>query len=150
MAGILKLPRDSKELLELLNANDVRYLIVGGCAVGIHGRPRFTKDLDIWLESSPENAARIITALNQFGFATAGFTAADFQSADQIVQLGRSPYRIDLITGVSGLVFQECYDKRLVTVLDGVSVNVIDLESLKKNKRATGRLQDLADADNLP
>ena len=106
--------------------------------------------MDIWLESSPANAEKRITLLEQFGFATAGLTAADFQSADQAVQLGRSPNRIDLMTGVSGLVFQECYDKRLVPVFDGVSVNVNDLESLKKNKCATGRLQDLADADNLP
>jgi len=143
------LNRDFKEFIESLNDNGVRYLVVGGYAVALHGYPRYTKDIDIWLERTPENAKRAIDALNQFGFGSLGLQAADFLEPDQIIQLGYPPARIDLLTTIPGVSFDECYKSRVVVDVDGVQVNFIDLENLKKSKRASGRYQDLADLENL-
>ena len=143
------LNQDFKEFIESLNANQVRYLVVGGYAVAVHGHPRYTKDIDIWIEVSPENAARLLRALDQFGFGSLGLTANDFLSDDQIVQLGNPPSRIELFTALPGVEFATCYPVRVEVELDGVRVNFIDLENLKKNKQASGRHQDLADLENL-
>jgi hypothetical protein len=149
IAGDTMLNQDFKEFIESLNANRVRYLVVGGYAVAVHGHPRYTKDIDIWIEVSPENAAQILNALDQFGFGSLGLTRDDFLSDDQIIQLGNPPSRIELFTTLPGVEFAQCYPARVETELDGVRVNFIDLENLKKNKRATGRHQDLADLENL-
>lgn len=141
--------QDFKEFIESLNANRVRYLVVGGYAVALHGYPRYTKDLDIWIESSPENAQALVLALTQFGMASLGLTEADFLDPEQVVQIGYPPNRIDIISTVSGLEFTSCYAQRVKTILDGVEINFIDLENLRKNKKASGRLQDLADLENL-
>ena len=143
------LSQDFKEFIKSLNDNQVRYLIVGGYAVAIHGHPRYTKDLDVWLELSPENAARIINALAQFGFGSLGLREEDFLDATQVVQLGYPPNRIDLILSLRAVDFESCYQARLQLPLDDVTVNFIDLENLKRNKKAVGRLQDLADLENL-
>ena len=143
------LNQDFKEFIQLLNDNQVRYLVVGGYAVALHGYPRYTKDIDIWIELAQENAARIIKALEQFGFASLGLKEGDFLVEDQIIQLGYAPNRIDVITTLPGVVFKECYDKRLLVEIEEVKVNFIDLDNLRKNKKATGRLQDLADLENL-
>jgi len=143
------LNRDFKEFVKSLNDNNVRYLIVGGYAVAFHGHPRYTKDLDVWLELSPENAANVIQALKQFGFGTLGLKADDFLVPDQVVQLGYPPNRIDVLVTLKGVDFASCYASRVPIVIDGVTVYFIDLDSLKVNKKATGRLQDLADLENL-
>lgn len=143
------LNQDFKEFIESLNANDVRYLLVGGYAVALHGHPRYTKDMDVWVEMSDENAARIVRALEQFGFSSLELKAKDFLEPDQIIQLGYPPRRIDVMTTLPGVEFTECFKGRLVVDIEGVSVNFIDLEHLKKNKRASGRYQDLADLENL-
>ena len=143
------LNQDFKEFIQLLNDNQVRYLVVDGYAVALHGYPRYTKDIDIWIELAQENAARIIKALEQFGFASLGLKEGDFLVEDQIIQLGYAPNRIDVITTLPGVVFKECYDKRLLVEIEEVKVNFIDLDNLRKNKKATGRLQDLADLENL-
>jgi hypothetical protein len=124
-------------------------LVVGGYAVALHGYPRATKDLDIWLWLDAENAARIVKALADFGFGTLGLEAADFLVPDQIVQLGYPPNRIDLITTLPGVEFERCYEARVIVMIDQLPVNFIDPDSLKRNKRASGRLQDLADLENL-
>jgi hypothetical protein len=141
--------QDFKEFIESLNANRVRYLVVGGYAVALHGYPRYTKDLDIWIESSPENAQALVLAFAQFGMASLGITEADFLDPEQVVQIGYPPNRIDILSTVSGLEFTSCYAQRVKTMLDGVEVNFIDLKNLRKNKKASGRLQDLADLENL-
>jgi len=141
--------QDFKEFIQSLNDNQVRYLIVGGYAVALHGYPRYTKDLDIWIELNPDNAAKLIKALDQFGFSSLGLRVEDFLEADQIVQLGYPPNRIDLITSMPGVDFEGCYTSRVKVMIDDVLINFIDLENLKKNKRAVGRLQDLADLENL-
>jgi hypothetical protein len=140
---------DFKEFIQLLNANQVKYLIIGGYAVAIHGHPRYTKDIDIWVEMSPENADKIITALDQFGFGNLGLSSQDFQAPDQIIQLGYPPNRIDLITTPDGIDFETCYSSKTEIIVDDITVQFIDLDNLKKNKKASGRLQDLADLENL-
>ncbi len=143
------LNQDFKEFIQSLNDNAVRYLLVGGYAVALHGYPRYTKDLDVWVDSTTENAARIIKALQQFGFGSLDLKESDFTTPDQVVQLGCPPNRIDMLTSLSGVEFSECYASRVVEEIDGVPVSFIDLENLKKNKKATGRHQDLADVENL-
>ncbi|MEK6754490.1 MAG: DUF6036 family nucleotidyltransferase [Chloroflexota bacterium] len=143
------LNQDFKEFIQSLNDNGVRYLVVGGYAVALHGYPRYTKDIDIWVEMTAENAAKITKALDQFGFGSLGLTASDFTVPDQMLQLGYPPERIDILTTLPGVEFSECYPSRTTVELNGVSVNFIDLENLKKNKKATGRHQDLADLENL-
>ncbi|HNT78597.1 MAG TPA: hypothetical protein PKH77_26605 [Anaerolineae bacterium] len=143
------LNQDFREFITSLNDNDVRYLVIGGYAVALHGHPRYTKDIDIWIEMSSENAARMVKALEQFGFGSLGLQAADFQAPEQIIQLGYPPSRIDLITTPPGVEFTSCYAARVEVEVDGVKVNFIDLENLKRSKRAAGRLQDLADLENL-
>lgn len=149
MAGQMSLNPDWREFIELLNANSVQYLVVGGYAVAFHGHPRYTKDLDIWVWINPENAERMMRALEQFGFGSLDLSVQDFLTPDQIVQLGYPPNRIDLLTTIPGVEFQDCYAVRIQQVIDGVPVNFIDAENLKRNKRASGRAQDLADIENL-
>ena len=148
-AGTMILSPDFKEFVQSLNDNGVRYLIVGGYAVALHGHPRYTKDLDVWLWLDRDNALQVVAALDQFGFGTLGLEPEDFLVADQIIQLGYPPNRIDLLTSLPGVEFGECYDERVVVELDGVAVNFIDLKNLRKNKLASGRYQDLADLENL-
>ena len=148
-AGKLMFNQDFKEFIQSLNDNQVRYLVVGGYAVALHGYPRYTQDIDIWIELSLENASRMVSALEQFGFGTLGLREQDFLEADTIIQLGYTPRRIDLLTTLTGVDFDQCYMVRIVVDMDGVPVNFIDMENLKKNKRATGRAQDTADIENL-
>jgi predicted nucleotidyltransferase len=143
------LNQDFKEFIQSLNENNVRYLIIGGYAVAFHGHPRYTKDIDIWVGMSRENAANIVKALAQFGFASLDLKENDFTVPDQIIQLGYPPERIDIFTTPSGVDFETCYMNRIQTEVDGVLVNFIDVENLKRNKKATGRYQDLADVENL-
>jgi len=123
--------------------------VVGGYAVAQHGYPRYTKDIDIWIEMRPENASKIVKALEQFGFASLGLQEEDFLKADQIIQLGYPPNRIDLLTTLPGIDFSACYPLRVIVEVEQTPVNFIDLENLKKNKQASGRHQDLADLEHL-
>ncbi len=143
------LNQDFKEFIALLNNNDVRYLVVGGYAVALHGHPRYTKDIDIWIELTPENADRVVQALEQFGFGSLGLRPADFLEPSQVIQLGYPPRRIDLLTSLKGVDFNSCYQDRTSIDIEGVNIDFIDLANLKKNKQATGRHQDLADLENL-
>ena len=145
----MALTRDFKEFIALLNDDDVRYLIVGGYAVAFHGHPRYTKDLDIWIDPKRENIDKLLRTLDQFGFGSLGLKPEDFSDPEEIVQLGLPPNRIDLFTGLKGVAFNRCFDAKSEIEIDGVTAYVIDLEGLKKNKKATGRPQDLADLSNL-
>jgi hypothetical protein len=140
---------DFKEFIQSLNDNRVRYLVIGGYAVALHGYPRYTNGIDIWIEMSPRNAASMIKALAQFGFGSLGLQVADFLVPDQIIQLGYPPNRIDLLTTAPGVDFESCYASRVEVEIDEVTVNFIDLENLRRSKRVSGRLQDLADLENL-
>ncbi len=143
------LNQDFKEFIQFLNANSVRYLVVGGYAVAVHGHPRYTKDIDIWIEMSSENANNLLKALEQFGFGSLGLNSQDFLTPEQIIQLGYPPNRIDLLTTIDGVDFADCYPSRLEIIVNGITVNFIDLNNLRKNKKASGRFQDLADLENL-
>jgi hypothetical protein len=140
---------DFKEFIRFLNANGVRYLVIGAYAVALHGHPRYTKDLDLWIERNPDNAAKLLQALAQFGFESLDLTAQDFLEPEQVIQLGYPPKRIDLITSPPGVDFDQAYPSRVEVAIDDVPVNFIDLDNLKKTKKAAGRLQDLADLENL-
>ena len=143
------LNQDFREFIQSLNDNQVRYLVVGGYAVALHGYPRYTKDIDIWIELAPENASRLVRSLEQFGFGSLRPKEQDFLDADTIIQLGYPPRRIDLLTTLPGVDFDQCFAERVVVDFDELPVNFIDLENLKKNKLATGRAQDIADIENL-
>ena len=145
----MKLPKDSKELLRLFDANKVDYVIVGAFAVAFHGRPRFTGDLDILLATSDDNARRVLKSLREFGFGALGVTVEDLTHPDRIVQLGVAPNRIDLITSLTGISNEEVWKGRVRGELDALQVWFVGLSELIRNKRATGRPQDLADAESL-
>lgn len=146
----IRLPTDFKEFLKLLNSEKVDYLLVGGYAVGVHGYPRTTADLDVWVAVGEENAARLMRVLEQFGFSPKSISVELFLQEGKILRMGVPPLRIEILTRASGVSFGECYGMRVVTNVDGVEVKVIDLEHLKANKRAAGRAKDLADLENLP
>ena len=145
----MDLPKDLREFIESLNSKRVEYVIVGGYAQAYHGRPRFTGDIDVLVRPSQENAERIKAALSQFGFAQLGLTEQDFVSEGQVIQLGVAPNRIDILTSISGCGFEDVWETRVKTELAGVPVNMIAKDQYIKNKRATGRAQDLADLDAL-
>ena len=149
MVGDTVLNQDFRKFIQSLNDNGVRYLVIGGYAVAFHGHPRYTKDMDVWIAMDAENAANMVKALEQFGFAPLGLQAADFLAPDQIVQLGYPPNRIDVITSAAGVEFETCFTARVQSDVNGVLVNFIDLENLKRNKSTVGRHQDLADVENL-
>ena len=140
---------DFKEFFQLLNKHNVKYLFIEGFAVAFHGYPRYTKDIDIWLQLNPENAENVIKALDDFGFKSLGLTKEDFLESETIIQLGNPPNRIDLLTTASGVDFDDCYQSKIEEEIDGVKIPFIDLNNLRINKRTTGRPQDLADIDNL-
>lgn len=141
--------KNFKEFIQLLNKNRVKYLIVGGYAVALHGHPRYTKDLDIWIYVSTVNAERLINTLNEFGFTSLDLKSNDFLIYENVVQLGAPPNRIDLLTSVDGVEFDSCYESKFEVEIEGIRINFINLEDLKKNKKASGRHQDLADLENL-
>lgn len=146
----LELPLDFKEFLKLLNEKNVRYLLIGGYAVGYHGYPRATNDMDVWVAVHPDNARRIVDVLKDFGFDLPELTPDLFLKENKIVRMGNPPMRLEISTGISGVEFEESYASKIVDTLDGVEVNIIDLTHLKANKKAAGRLKDLADLENLP
>ena len=145
-----QLPDDFKEFLRLLGAHRVEYLLVGGYAVGLHGYPRATVDLDIWVSSTPPNAVRLVAALREFGFDVPALEPSLFLDPSSIVRFGVPPFRIEVMTAIDGVEFVACHRNALHTDIQGIPVPVISLEDLKTNKRAAGRHKDLADLDNLP
>jgi predicted nucleotidyltransferase len=142
------LPPDFREFLQLLNSHGVRYLLVGGYAVGYYGYPRATADMDIWVATDGENVEHVLAALTEFGFAGVGPEL--FAKEKQVLRMGVPPLRIELLTGVSGVEFEECYSQREVASLGGVEINLISLNHLKTNKAASGRYKDLNDLEHLP
>lgn len=141
--------QDFREFIELLIKHKAEYLIVGGYAVGIHGHPRYTGDLDIWLNPSEQNASLILKAVNEFGFSTYGLTRSDFTKPGNVVQLGYPPLRIDLLTEIDGVTFEECYINRKIVTIEDLEVNFIGYTDLLKNKKESGRPRDIDDIDNL-
>jgi hypothetical protein len=145
----MQLSKDLREFVELLNSRKIRYLLVGGHAVALHGHPRYTGDVEFLIDTSAENAALMAEAVADFGFAGLGLTEADFRATEMVIQLGRPPNRIDILTSVAAVSFGEAWKTRVETQLDGLPVWVISKELLVQNKLAAGRPQDLADAAKL-
>ncbi len=146
----IHLPSDFREFLRLLNTHEVEYLLIGGYAVHYHGYPRATADMDIWIAVHPDNAGRVVVALKEFGFDLPGLSPDLFLKPWQIIRLGVPPVRIEIATTISGVDFTECYAQRVQDILDAVPVSLINLEDLKRNKKASGRYPDLADLEHLP
>ena len=140
--------KDFREFVALLNSSGVKFLIVGGHAVAFHGHPRFTGDLDVWVATDPKNAVRVEQALKKFGFGKL-FAAADFSRPGYAIQLGRPPYRIDILTSIDAVEFAVAYKRRKVVKTGGLVLPFVGLNELLANKRAAGRAQDLADVAKL-
>jgi len=140
---------DFRDLFAALNAAGAEYLLVGGYALAVHAAPRFTKDLDVWVNPTPENAARVHEALRRFGAPLGELRVEDLSSPGVVFQLGVPPNRIDVLTAIDGVSFPEAWPERLETTYGGQRVSVISRRHLVMNKRATGRPQDLLDAETL-
>lgn len=143
------LSQDFLDLLELFNQHEVRYLIVGGHAVSVYTEPRYTKDLDLWIERNTTNASKILKAIHDFGFSSMALTVEDFTAPKFVVQLGVEPVRIDLLTDVADLDFADCWTRRLEIVLSETRTTLIGLDDLIKTKERAGRPRDLADLYDL-
>lgn len=146
----MKLPDDFKEFLRLLRDNDVEYLLIGGYAVAYHGHIRATGDMDIWFRATQENATRMVNVLDAFGFGVAGLTAARLLEPKRIVRMGNPPLRLELMTSIDGVDFDECFEGGQEVLFEDQPVRVIALADLRKNKAASGRHKDLDDLENLP
>jgi predicted nucleotidyltransferase len=145
----MRLSNDLREFFESLNSRGIDYVIVGAHSLAFHARPRYTGDLDILIRATPENAAKLVDLLNHFGFAEAGFKNSDFTIPEQLIQLGRVPNRIDLLTSITGVTTDEALASRVSTELDGIPVFILGKDALIRNKRAVGRPQDIADLNIL-
>jgi hypothetical protein len=143
------LNKDYREMLQCLLEEDVRFLLVGAYALAAHGFPRATRDIDFFVWATPENAPNLIRALTRFGAPLDDISAADFSSEGIIFQIGNSPRRIDIITNISGIKFEQAYANRKVIQIESLNIPVISVADLLVNKRASGRLQDLADVERL-
>lgn len=145
----IRLPNDFKEFLRLLDEHQVEYLLIGGYAVAYYGYPRNTGDMDIWISRTQENSERLARVLIAFGFSPNSIDASTFVQPDMIFRMGVPPIRIEVHTSISGVNFEEAYPLRHKSTIDGVIVDLIDLQRLKRNKKAAGRTKDLNDLENL-
>lgn len=145
----MNLSADLREFIELLNSRGVEYVIVGAHSLAFHGRPRYTGDLDLLVRPSSANAARLSAVLHEFGFGQSGFKESDFTETGQVIQLGRAPNRIDLLTSISGVATDEALRTKIATQMDGLPVFVLSRNLLIQNKRAIARPQDMADLAEL-
>ena len=145
----MEIQRDFKELLELLNAHSVDYLIVGGYALAYYGAPRYTGDIDIFVKPDEKNAERIIRALDEFGFGSVGIEKIDFINEDKVVQLGVPPVRIDIITSISGVTWEKAFSSKIEGKYGNIPVYFIGKEQFIENKKVIGRKKDLADIEAI-
>jgi len=145
----MEVQEDFREFLELLNAHEVQFLIVGAYALAFHGAPRFTGDIDVFVKPDNANAKRIINALADFGFSSLDLTINDFKDQNKVIQLGLPPVRIDIITSISGVTWEEADASKEPGLFGDVSVSYIGKKQFITNKRATGRKKDLADIEAL-
>jgi len=140
---------DCADLLAAFSAADVEFLVVGAHAMAAHGHVRATKDLDVWVRPGGSNASRVLRALRRFGAPLQDLSEGDLSSSDVVFQIGIDPVRIDVMTSIDGVEFEDAWRERLVATFDGIEVGVLSRRHLIQNKRATGRLQDLADVERL-
>lgn len=145
----MRLPQDFKDFLSLLNSHSVDYQLIGGYAVGYHGYPRATGDLDVWIGLNPENTVRLIRALQEFGLDLPDSQKEIFLQENKVFRMGKPPIRIELLTTISGVRFEDSYPNRVCAEIDGVSVNLISLKHLIENKKASGRPKDIDDLQHI-
>jgi hypothetical protein len=145
----MKLAKDLREFVELMNSRGVEYVLAGAYVMAFHARPRYTEHIDILVRPTPENAIRTEAVLAAFGIASLGLDAADFETPGRIVQLGLPPNRIDLLTDITGVTFDEAWAGREMGEPDGVPVPFLNRECLRRNKAAAGRATDLEDLRRL-
>lgn len=145
----MKLQEDLREFIVLLNSHKVEYIVVGGHAVAYHGYPRFTGDIDFLVRPTAENASRLLEAMKAFGFGNPGVSTEDLTQPSRVLQLGRPPNRIDLLTSIDGVGFDEAWQGRVFGALDDLEVAFLGRDALLKNKRAAGRAKDLLDLQKL-
>jgi predicted nucleotidyltransferase len=143
------LNKDYREMLQCLLEEKVSFLLVGAYALAVHGFPRATKDIDFFVWATPENATNLVRALARFGAPLDGISESDFSAAGTVFQIGNSPRRIDVLTSISGIEFEQAYANRKNILLEGLDIPVISISDLIANKRASGRAQDLADVEKL-
>ncbi len=144
------LPGDFKEFLKLLNDRNVEYLLIGGYAVGYHGYPRTTADIDLWVSISTENAEKLVSVFNEFGMHSDEVDTSLFMTLGNIVRMGMAPIRIEVLNDIDGVEFQDCFVRSSTVEMDGIAVNLISLADLRANKLASGRHKDLDDLEHLP
>jgi|APTNR8051073442_1049403.scaffolds.fasta_scaffold01342_3 hypothetical protein len=146
----IKLAKDFKEFLSLCLSREVRFMVIGGYAVVHHSRPRYTGDLDVWVDASPENADRVVAVLRDFGFHGDAVHPSMITQMKEIIRMGFEPMRLELFTRIPGVNFSECYERRVFAKIGRLMIPFIGLEDLKLNKRASGRMKDLQDLEELP
>jgi hypothetical protein len=145
----MKLVKDFEDFIKLLNKNEVKYLVVGGYAFAIHAYPRFTNDIDFFILSTTSNANKIVSALTEFGFDTTSFSPDDLLIKDKVIQLGEPPYRIDLLTSIDGVDFDDAWQRKVTSKYGDEVLYFISKEDLIRNKKASGRKKDLDDLNEL-
>jgi hypothetical protein len=145
----MEIQPDFRDLLACFNKHEVEFLVVGGYALAVHGAPRLTGDLDLYVRPSPDNALRALAALREFGFGPLDISADDFAVPDRVIQLGYPPVRVDLVTSISGVSWDEAVLDGPTAQFGDVPVRVIGYDAFLRNKRATGRRKDLADIEAL-
>ena len=143
------LAKDFEDFIRLLNKHLVEYMIVGGYALGFHGAPRYTGDIDIWINLSDQNADKLLRVIEEFGFASLGFEKIDFLKQGYISQIGQPPLRIDILNSIDGVNFAEAEKNKQVIDLDGLPVAYVGFQDFIKNKEATGRLKDRSDVEEI-
>jgi hypothetical protein len=143
------LNEDYRDMLHALSDEKARFLLVGAYALAAHGYPRATMDIDIWVMPSPQNADAVLKALRRFGAPLLNLTKEDLQQEGTVFQIGVAPRRIDIITAASGLQFEEAYARSLSVTIEGIEVRILSIDDIIRNKRASGRTKDLADAEIL-
>jgi len=145
----IKLEKDILDFVELCNKHEVRYLVIGGYAVSIHGHPRSTKDIDVCIEMSELNASKMISVINEFGFGSLKLNKEDFLKKDLVTQLGFPPLRIDILSDLDGVNFEEAWNNKKIVTFEHVPVNFIGYNELLIVKQKSGRSQDIADIELL-
>ena len=146
---MIEFPRDFKEFLQLLNLKKIEYLVIGGYAVGYHGYPRATGDLDIWIGIGEQTAMKMVEVLKDFGFNPPELQKELFLKEQKVIRMGVPPMRLEILTSIDGVSFKTCYDNRIIVDFGDLAVNFISKDDLLINKRASGRPQDLVDFDKL-
>ncbi len=146
---MIVLPKDFKEFLQLLHSKKIEYLVVGGYAVGLYGYPRATGDMDVWVAINENNASKLVEALNEFGFSSSEIKKNLFLEKDKVIRMGVPPLRIEVITSIDGVIFEECYKRRNSIIVDDIRVNFISLSDLIENKKACRRHKDFDDLEHL-